>query len=174
MKRRLLNLLTGLSLLLCVAVCMLWIRSHLRYDYVKYVGREWVYTVASDRGLLIFSRSSAWNDINRPGGPGNGWYAESLGGARRPIDFYNAKRYPKPWYKFGLHPPRLEPRYRDAAVPNWGLSLLTAILPAHRVLDVRRRARRHRAGLCPVCGYDLRATPGRCPECGRARAESAA
>jgi hypothetical protein len=32
MKRRLLNLLTALSLLLCVAACVLWVRSYWAFD----------------------------------------------------------------------------------------------------------------------------------------------
>ena len=56
------------------------------------------------------------------------------------------------------------PAQWEVRVPDWAVVLAAAVLP---VATLRRRFREQRAiGHCRHCGYDLRATPGRCPECG--------
>src|SRR5439155_21717050 len=53
-------------------------------------------------------------------------------------------------------------------VRPWLPTLLFALLPAMWVRRFVKLRRRRREGLCHTCGYDLRATPDRCPECGAA------
>lgn len=55
---------------------------------------------------------------------------------------------------------------RSFDVPFWSLMLLPLTIPA--VVLYRRLDRRQRraAGLCSHCGYDLRGSEARCPECG--------
>src|SRR5688572_20843842 len=53
---------------------------------------------------------------------------------------------------------------RHLTVHLWLPTLLFAVAPT--LVLVRWVRRRGANGLCPVCDYDLRATPDRCPECG--------
>ena len=59
--------------------------------------------------------------------------------------------------------------FQVVVVPYWALVLLSALLPLYvmsRLPGVLRRRRRLKRRLCVECGYDLRASKDRCPECG--------
>jgi hypothetical protein len=51
--------------------------------------------------------------------------------------------------------------------PVTALNLLVIGMWVGRYRRARRSADRVADRLCPACGYDCRATPERCPECGR-------
>ena len=54
-------------------------------------------------------------------------------------------------------------QWPTVGVELWLIALLAAVLPVTEVLLPRPRAT---INLCLTCGYDLRGTPQRCPECG--------
>jgi hypothetical protein len=188
-------LVPALSLLLCVVVLVMWVRSHLVYEVFGRI------TPRSRRGhpplgvgRLHFARHSLLGQgllyeravgpcpravpprlaAARVPAPGN----ETVGFARYVGTAYTWPGHLHPDVPYNAVPPRTDPRwwrdnYRVWVIPHWFLFLATAALPAWWLkrhppatwpspLARRRRA----AGLCPKCAYDLRATPGRCPECG--------
>ena len=61
-------------------------------------------------------------------------------------------------------PPLWELRVTRGVLPFWG-SVLVALTEVRRMRKIYLR-RHQPAGHCTRCGYDLRASYGRCPECG--------
>jgi hypothetical protein len=58
------------------------------------------------------------------------------------------------------------PQRNDADFLYAPFVLILLTLPAMCAVRTWRRFQRERQGHCRQCGYDLRATPERCPECG--------
>jgi hypothetical protein len=57
-------------------------------------------------------------------------------------------------------------RFAEYAAATAGYLAVAALAIWVVYFRISRRAHRILHGLCPACGYDLRATPARCPECG--------
>ncbi len=89
----------------------------------------------------------------------------------------NYKKYPRGWNVWGLRPRgrrfsstfwtlRLFRNPFGLEIPLWMPTLLFGLWPAWLLLPFHRRRKRKNLGLCLKCGYDLRGSEGRCPECG--------
>jgi uncharacterized membrane protein len=76
------------------------------------------------------------------------------------------------WASLLSLPPALHGIRQDIPLLPWftGVILFGSAMTftLRRKWQAELRVRRAQADLCPACGYDLRASPERCPECGTA------
>jgi hypothetical protein len=173
-KRRLVNLTAALSLLLCVATVGWWARSYWRYDALNYADNpEYRFQIYAFRGL--FGCSASW--VTGP--VSERWlsrHSASWWRDRSPVSIMSSRN--DTWYGFSLNnttylmdlwDEKSQTRRVAVTVPCWLPALLLALPPGMwAVQSARRRRMRRQAGVfCLTCGYDLRATPDRCPECGK-------
>ena len=168
MRRRLLNLLTALSMLLCAATVVLWARGYRVKDVLLWPTAGGMATLESNRGqfVLVVMRSPYPERSHRPSG---------LRHHTSPVSHYSPMKdcgHPRltvHFERFGFEShtwwDNLPESQTWVKVPHYAVALAAALLPLGRARPVTRR-RHPPPGLCPGCGYDLRATPGKCPECG--------
>jgi hypothetical protein len=154
-KRRLFNLLAGLSLLLSVGMAICWMRSHYYHDFLYFVAKGHPNCVISSDApsRLAFAISYGVDSGRR-----SQWLSwRTIGSDLDPSGSHLGFS--------GFHYSSGRMSVRSIRFPYWFIVLLFAALPIVWLFDrIRRPAILH--GKCPVCGYDLRATPDRCPECG--------
>jgi hypothetical protein len=175
MKRRLLNFLTLASLLLCVAAAATWARSYWRMDQIVWWSPDRAVAAYYDHGRVYLAAVSGFRHSNQ------GWERVSRDVAGQPgvwerdaAGFNSSVSLLGFGYGNADRVMGIAERLRLFTVPHWFLFLAFAILPAARGARALRRRRRllRAAGLCVRCGYDLRATPQRCPECGASAASA--
>jgi hypothetical protein len=175
----------ALSLLLCLASGVLLVRSLWWADVVIWSRpgspsdrghAEW--SVGANRGVLYVERVDGRDATFRR----SGWIVISPGLIRKrlpafaPGDPYGPFNFGYRDGTFGGTSLSVQLRLRTLSAPLWAVALAFAILPAiwaRRHVKRRRVARRAAEGRCAGCGYDLRATSARCPECGGRVAERA-
>jgi hypothetical protein len=167
-KRRLLTLFSALSLLMFVSVCCAGVRSHWQGTLVGWKGTRWTVFIRSHYGQM-------WVYVQATdAGESLGWSAESWPLTRAPNPSVRPQGWGESGFAYAVGGSAGGNVARQFAVPYWAFALLCAMLPGAWLILNRRRRRLARAGLCLVCGYDLRATPERCPECGAEPAASVA
>src|SRR5712671_6350329 len=132
----------------------LWVRSYQGPDWISFTSKNHVCIhVISGHGTIEVLVIPRWPQ-----------QAELRMGRDNPYVYYGT-RYSKRVLGFGTE--AIWPEYggRYVNVPHWFFALTFAVM----ALWFSRKwwkGRIDKSGKCGVCGYDMRATPKRCPECG--------
>jgi hypothetical protein len=154
MIRHLATVASALSLLMCAATVVAWVRSYYHDDqfFSLWLSR-WLHGlsyVGSNAGIAHLTVES--------GGDG-------LGPTRTLAE----------WSYLGVHFVKLQQGSlltRDLACHYASLLIAFAALPLARCLATIVSRPRYDNPRCRSCGYDVRATPDRCPECGTVTAKN--
>jgi len=143
--RRLLRWRTSLAIILCLATTAAWPYSYWRADgFGLCTGPRHYYFIATNAGALTVGMRDSYGEQR-----GVTWY-------------HNPTENDRGIYSLLGFQFILLPRGMVLGIPIW----LCAFLFAYLALRCFRRLPIPIPGYCPNCGYDLRATPARCPECG--------
>ena len=180
MKRRLFNLATIISLLFCIVTLGFLIRSywvcdtlrfqslhqsHLQFHYSR-GGEMW----ESSRGAVLIGISETQFDHPSPR-PSGFEYERDADPTYPHLEIYHLRT--TGWEACGTVYAHWARTFQNSSekvtmivIPAVIPTLAFGVLPVLGLVKKRRSKYRRARGLCAHCGYDIRATPDRCPECG--------
>jgi hypothetical protein len=180
LKRRLFNVMAGMSLLLCVTTAILWATGSHPHSHINSLPHRWGWMVAIQRTgyaqLLIETFHFYPTPIVGPlNGSGRAYSPAALAWLTQHGAYSNIEHL-----GFGIGSMPEDNINANGHVfidgfswwiniPSYALIMAFAVLPFMvwiRYRQTQKSAQVAARGLCTSCGYDLRATPDRCPECG--------